>query len=69
MDLETFKQTKGKFLLDLSAILRTVVSIRVKDGVEDVRSAVVGRKKRSVFRFKRDADGGTGYVQDLFTVS
>ena len=66
-DINTFKRTKGEFLLELSAILRTVVSIRNINGEEDITSEVVQRKKRSVFRFKRGADDETGYVKDWYT--
>jgi hypothetical protein len=58
--MNTFEKIKGEFLLELSAILRTVVSIRIKDGVEDITSEVVQRKKRSVFRFRRGADDEEG---------
>ena len=61
VDLDTFEQIKGEFLLQLSAMLRTVCSVKLKNGVEDVSSVVVQRKKRSVFRFKRDAE--RGYVR------
>jgi hypothetical protein len=65
--MNTFEKIKGEFLLELSAILRTVVSIRIKDGVEDITSEVVQRKKRSVFRFRRGADDEEGYVKDWYT--
>lgn len=60
--MDTFSEEKGAFLVNISAVLRAVVSIRLKNGVEDISSVVVQRKKRSVFRFKRESDDGTGYV-------
>lgn len=68
VDLVTFKTTKGEFLLQMSAILRTVVSIKLKNGIEDVSSVEVQRKKRSVFRFKRDSGSGSGYVDCCFSI-
>lgn len=64
MDFDNFNREKGQFLLELTVILRTVVSIKSVDRVDDINSNVNQRKKRSVFRFKRDADGTTGYVYD-----
>ena len=46
----------------MSVILRTVVTIRLKDGIEDISSVVVQRKRRSVLRLKRDSGSGSGYA-------
>ena len=64
MDFDYFNLVKGQFLLNLTVILRTVVSIRSVDRVEDINADVSQRKRRSVFRFKRDSESTTGYVHD-----
>ena len=64
VDFDEFKREEGQFLLDLTVILRTVVLIKSVDRVDDINSNVNQRKRRSVFRFKRDSDSTTGYVHE-----
>lgn len=66
IDVEVFQSQKGEFLLNMSVLLRTVVLINIKqDGKEDIESAVVSRRKRSMLRFRREAE--SGYVLTCHT--
>ena len=60
VELNEFQKIKGTFLLELSAVLRTVVTIKSIEKIEDVLT--VKRKRRSLLRFKRDSESGSGYV-------
>lgn len=59
MEVDKFKQTKNEFLLRLSVILRTVVTIHVNlEGIEMIESVTI----RQTTRFKRDSERTSGYV-------